>query len=654
MKKLLVIAAALVTLASCSKEPKAVFETASDGSIAFSAYTGAAATKGVSVAKTDVIAADKGIGVFAFYQPAYFGSQVLFSTKRFGTPDYMYNQQVLPVIDPDDPTIVTSWEYDPVKYWPNNDGDLVSFFAYAPFREDKIWEDLGFSTDINATKLTASFPVYSEKTASEDYLFATPALNRSKQHVGYYDAVEDTIGVSPDVITFNFRHIMSRIGINIGAIMDAVPASTPKAWTETSTLITVQSIKFKGIADSYDYVYTIATGTESWSASGSQDLELTTLDFQNNTSASWTADQWYNLLAEEDVIGTSPVEQRNGYLFIAPQDLTNGELEVTFRVVTTDTANPANSSDITHTVTKPIGAVFESGKAYTLNLLIGLKSVELESVMTDWDEITPATQIDVPANTDLPSYIENGTDYGYGIKVGNLIWAPVNCGIGAIDATHPNGEFPYGKLYQFGRTAGSGYNASEGGVQTPTAATFTSGVNNNPDDAIFYKRSSNPSDWYAEDVTNQMEEWPMTAPEGTTGIGNPCPEGWRVPTYQEYLTLLPGNFIPAVSDFVSYKGQKGHWLNGTTIIDTPAATPSGYKGVFFPAAGYISAGSGDPIERNNEYGTTIGYYWATTTSLVSGSDPHRFAWTLSVGQTTAGTGTLFMAQGCSVRCVHED
>ena len=45
---------------------------------------------------------------------------------------------------------------------------------------------------------------------------------------------------------------------------------------------------------------------------------------------------------------------------------------------------------------------------------------------------------------------EYGINHGQGVKIGEVIWAPVNCGYHATD-------FKYGKLYQWGRKYGQGY-----------------------------------------------------------------------------------------------------------------------------------------------------------------------------------------------------
>ena len=381
MKKIILLAVAVTAMVSCDRNQRMeVIPQDAGKPIGFSAYTGTSATKGLAV-ENDALTAvgSEGIGVFAFYQPAANGGEVNFNSRKFAAPDFMYNQQV------NCKTTASKFEYSPLKYWPNNTGDQVSFFAYAPYKADTTWEDLGFSTDVNATKMTASFPVYNEKAAMQDYLFATPALNRSKQHVS-------TTATDADLITFNFKHIMSRIAINIGAIVDKMNTNAPEAWTDPNTVISVESIEFKGIAESYDWTYTIASSTSAWKENGEQDFLLTAKagDFQNNTSASWTAAGFNTLLSEED--------SKPGYLFIAPQNLTDAKMVITYKVATTDPSSAANSSTITNVIEKEIGVNFESGKAYTLNLLIGMKSVELSAEVTPWVDTSSPAQIDIPEN----------------------------------------------------------------------------------------------------------------------------------------------------------------------------------------------------------------------------------------------------------------
>ena len=57
------------------------------------------------------------IGVFAYFTNGAF-------SEGSSTPNFMYNQQV------ERQTGDGSWTYSPVKYWPGNTMDKISFFAY--------------------------------------------------------------------------------------------------------------------------------------------------------------------------------------------------------------------------------------------------------------------------------------------------------------------------------------------------------------------------------------------------------------------------------------------------------------------------------------------------------------------------------------------
>lgn len=112
------------------------------------------------------------------------------------------------------------------------------------------------------------------------------------------------------------------------------------------------------------------------------------------------------------------------------------------------------------------------------------------------------------------------------IKVGSLLWAPVYCGY-SVD--HPNGL-----LYQYGRANGQPY--------YPASESSSICVNapiQNPEDDKFYKGKS---DWYSGTA---LTAWPMSKDdvgyvEGK--IGNPCPEGWRIPTRAELSNLVKTGF----------------------------------------------------------------------------------------------------------------
>ena len=151
---------------------------------------------------------------------------------------------------------------------------------------------------------------------------------------------------------------------------------------------------------------------------------------------------------------------------------------------------------------------------------------------------------------------EYGINHGQGVEIDNIVWAPVNCGYHATD-------YQWGKLYQWGRKYGQGYYSNrattpefaEGGVSLQRGQLE---ANKN----IFFKGSSDTSDWlYPQDATlwnSGTEESPVKTEY------DPCPSGWRVPTYSE-LCKLRGNR----SSWTTYNfTQSGYWFSGTSPYST--------------------------------------------------------------------------------------
>ena len=128
MKKFLTIIAAVLLSVSCSTDEEkgsGGYQPSGDP-IRFEATTGGAFTRAVNgeiVDDASFRTNPRGFGVFAAYT-----GQLKYENTTVSA-DFMYNQQVKwnATASP------AAWEYNPVKYWPNETNDYVSFFAYAPY-----------------------------------------------------------------------------------------------------------------------------------------------------------------------------------------------------------------------------------------------------------------------------------------------------------------------------------------------------------------------------------------------------------------------------------------------------------------------------------------------------------------------------------------
>ncbi len=144
----------------------------------------------------------------------------------------------------------------------------------------------------------------------------------------------------------------------------------------------------------------------------------------------------------------------------------------------------------------------------------------------------------------------------------------------------------YGYYYQWGRN-----------VPLPTFGTVsvvTSDPGRTIQDAHNMKEFiSASSDWYtAVSVSDRTTTW-----EDRTGsLGNPCPEGYHVPSYREYQTILPYKNSAGIGNF----GAVGTKINSAEILDD--------TGTLYNTLYVTSAKDEATIYAIKKYQTTGAYY----------------------------------------------
>ena len=205
------------------------------------------------------------------------------------------------------------------------------------------------------------------------------------------------------------------------------------------------------------------------------------------------------------------------------------------------------------------------------------------------------------------------------VTIDKVTWAPVNAG---YDQNHF-----HGLLYQWGRKYGQGYNSDE----TPSLGFITSpGTNSevaNPSNKDkFYKIDTTPFDSFKD----QGSSWSQNSSY------NPCPDGWIVPTIEDFNKLI-GSGSTWVSSGIN--GLPGRWFgeDHATVRE---------KSVFLPFSGYRNVSDGNPLLRNS-----FGYYWTTTTRTTYGAYVSDY---FALSKTTLGVVTnQFRGMGYSVRCIQK-
>ena len=354
MKKILFFAAAAIMMVGCSSD-QVVSEMPQDNAINFGMYFGRDAQSRAAIMKTEDLQ-KQSFGVFAYYTDNG-------DYQETSTPNFMFNQ----FVEYKD----GAWTYSPLKYWPNDATDKLSFFAYAPHK-DYSNEKIELASTFTNTSASAPILKYTlaENLADHvDLLWATPVKDQTNQKIA-------------EKVKFTFNHALSRIGFKAVAVIDEINAEgtgnvdvTDPHGTEVApkTTITIDKIVLTG---KFHQGGTISLKDGSW-----------TKDAIDAETYTWGTAQLLNVPVTKT---KKVVINDESYLTVIPQlndedkDL---QITVTYTVTTEDLALAGEKSVVQSTVTSDaFDFEFKQGYAYNFVLHIGLTSVKFDAEVTPWVE----------------------------------------------------------------------------------------------------------------------------------------------------------------------------------------------------------------------------------------------------------------------------
>lgn len=325
-----------------------------------------------------------------------------------------------------------------------------------------------------------------------------------------------------------------------------------------------------------------------------------------------------------DVSGTCTVVVSKPYIPVSSVKINLSSLELTQGEVVslTVTVEPANATDKTvvwRSDDSDVASVDQEGNVTAVS--------QGNTVITAECGDMSATCVVTVFPAELHYVDEYGIDHGPGILIstysyGDIVWAPVNCGYHATD-------YKYGKLYQWGRKYGQGYDGSDAIAPVIAEGGVTLAEGQDPDNANTYFKGAG-NDWLGVSDDKLWNSGTEDAPVKTEN--DPCPDGWRVPTYNELKSIQSRKSSWTTND----EGQNGYWF---TDSNDPSQT------FFMPAAGLISGASwkaGKPDDRGSD-----GYYWS--------SKPYNngAANMQSISKYSVSGSSSYRCYGYSVRCVKE-
>lgn len=357
------IALAALTVSSCSNDADLTLKTP-DNAIEFGTYVGRDAQTRGSVLNNDVATGlpKQGFGVFAYYTDNTDYNASSSPANFMNNTKVTWNSET------------SMWEYAPVKYWPNEVTDKLSFFAYAPY---------GAYTVATTGDPILDFTVNPDPTFHVDLVVADASekKNLTKQN-------------TTDNVQFNFKHVLSRVGFMVEAVIDEVNNQNNGAVDEdnqtnsiaASTTISVQEVELIG---TFNTAGKINLNTSLW-----DNTQMTTA----GTSYSLAATD-FNDVANNVKITKGQLNKPSEYMMLIPTASPTGvQIRVKYTVTTEDGQLASGYSVVTNNITSDaFNFKFEQGKAYNFVLHLGLTSVKLSATVADWETATDHV-VNVPLN----------------------------------------------------------------------------------------------------------------------------------------------------------------------------------------------------------------------------------------------------------------
>lgn len=330
MKKILIATAAVAMIAtSCSNNE--IFEETQNvrNAIQFDVTTNKQTKAGDSYVAASAFTGTQKFGVFAYYTDGVWADK-----GSAATPAFMFDTEVAGA----------GYAYSDAKYWPNNETDKISFFAYYP------------SKDANVTLQASSGGSYAAASVGLPKIsFTVPATAANQVDLMYAGFKKDQTKTD-GTVAFTFNHALTQV----------VFSAKASATLATGTTITVKSIKLDNIYQSG--VLSGFENTPSWTQSGTANgtYEQTGLN-KTITSTNGT-----------NAVDLTAVSTPSQVFLLMPQTLDAGaKISVTYTV-------DGGSDTTAEAVIGGSSAKWDPNQNIRYTLVIGLSDIKFSASVTPW------------------------------------------------------------------------------------------------------------------------------------------------------------------------------------------------------------------------------------------------------------------------------
>ncbi len=427
MKKFVYFSAIVaVGLSSCAQnEIESVPALDQDNAIGFSAYSGL--TRGQEM-DIDMLK-ENGFGLFGYYHKYREGNGYEVAgweneDEHWSGADYMNNQML--TYDANALGTIGNWVYSPIKYWPNNVRDRISFIGYAPYVDlTKVdpEQSYGIMAIDAATDCNAIYPT--SKAPSIDFrLHTSPSELIDLVGASSFDQgkiVDGGINGYENVVNLQFEHLLTKVNLYAkldGQIISDMDNESSEANTtevvvtklmlvgpNNRTLLNKNGYPEKGTGlytegrfnyyGQAEYAETgVIGGWENLSNEGFDEYyDLDKEEFLNFGVVNTTNYSKRGVMVKIDKNHSTPLFADGEALYLLPPSNAEGlqkdqavKLYVEYDVITTDLSLPNGGRHIAtnRDIVDFNRGSLKMGTAYNVQIKIDLKSVNVNADVCDW------------------------------------------------------------------------------------------------------------------------------------------------------------------------------------------------------------------------------------------------------------------------------
>lgn len=301
-----------------------------------------------------------GFGVFGNYSK---DAATAYGNNLFENQQVTYDKSATP----------KKWTYSPLKFWPS-DGH-IDFLAYAPY--DK-------STKLTDGSKINNFAVSKTITDQKDLLWTNAT-----------GSISPNLTSTKEKVKFQFHHALSRLGYTVNLTGDY--SSNP----ENKATFTLKKITLAGSPDESKGAF-YESGTIDLSKSN-KDAKLWSGQTGKQKFDWFSGDKTVTYVDPKDQTKKTVSNPSTEYLFVIPQDFSKDKIKGQpdpdeLYVIVEYTITYKDGKEQTNKVYKQIKKHFLQGKAYNLNLTLGLP-IEFDVDVTgginagvdDWEALEDGT-----------------------------------------------------------------------------------------------------------------------------------------------------------------------------------------------------------------------------------------------------------------------